>query len=66
MRNISSKIVLTLDCRPDIDYADPRHTCALRATPQTGGTKLSRRPLFTTPREMCIMTASITVSYKDS
>jgi hypothetical protein len=54
----------TLNFCPDIDYVDPRHTCTLRATPQTCGTMVSLLPPFTTPRETYIVVAgSIIVVY---
>ena len=36
----------TLNFCPDIDYVDPRHTCMLRATPQTCRTMVSLLPLL--------------------
>jgi len=54
----------TLNFCPDIDYVDPRHTCMLRAAPQTCGTMVSLLPPFTMSRETCIMVAgSIIVVY---
>jgi hypothetical protein len=49
-----------------ISIMSPRHTCALRATPQTARTMVSLHPPFTMPREMCIVAARIiTVAYKE-